>query len=190
MQFLTRVTEKIACPLDDAVLSMLIDSATVQVNVSLARRCLAEDNIEGYRKAKSLLPAIMWCGYSPDFSRKADSLLPTGLYMVDIDHMTENVEKVYREVVEPRIEELFIIGAHVTPSGKGLRLIAMAYNQELNTLQANMDWLVDKLKLKQYGDYDTVCRDYSRLSFVVPRSDWFLIPPIVDSTAYAVFQLF
>ncbi|MBQ0074269.1 MAG: DUF3987 domain-containing protein [Prevotella sp.] len=180
MQYLKRVTDKSACLLDDAVLAMLIDSATVEVNVNLARRCLAEDNLDGYRKAKSLLPAIMWCGQSADFERKADKLKATGLYMVDIDHMTENVEKVYREVVEPRTQELFIIGAHITPSGKGLRLIAVACKQELNTLQANMDWLVDELKLKQYGDYDTVCRDYSRLSFVVPRSDWFLVPPIAD----------
>lgn len=171
LQYLERVSDRTAHPLTKEKFYELIRRADVELNVRLGRQCLAEGNKEGYTKAKGLLPAIQWVGYDEtgEGRREAKALTPTQLYMIDIDHMTEDPREVWEGISE-KVASTYIMVAHVTPSGKGLRIVAIA-SQEYPTIKEHMDWIVRELDLERHGDYDSVCKDFSRLSFIVPESD-------------------
>lgn len=120
---------------------------------------------EGDKEAKRKLPAVTWCGYSVTGVRRLTDMQPTGYYIVDIDHM--NVFPQSFVINNP--EQYGIRLIHITPSGKGMRIVARQ-QEDINTLIGNMQWLEDKLKLSLLGDFDTAVKDVSRLSFV-PKYD-------------------
>ncbi|MBQ0047106.1 MAG: DUF3987 domain-containing protein [Prevotellaceae bacterium] len=187
-QYLERVTDKKAKPLTKEVLEQLISDTAVEVNVERARMYLEQGDKETYSRYKALLPAAMWVGCNADGERRAEMLEPTQFYMIDIDHIEKTLPsppveggsamqgvsqyicKVFKEKIEPRCEELGIVLAHVTPSGCGLRIVARAV-KDFPTVKEHMDWLVQELGLDKYGDYDSACKDFSRLSFVVGKND-------------------
>lgn len=179
IQYLKRVTDRKAELLTKEKFKELVTDASVEVNVRLARQCLAEGNKEGYQKAKALLPCVQWVGYDAtgNGSRKADQLTPTQLFMVDIDHMTVDPREAWKEILaEASQKDAFLLGiklVHVTPSGAGLRIVAQAI-QLFETVVEHMDWLVKELNLEKYGKYDSVCKDLSRCSFLV-NSEEFLM---------------
>ena len=155
----------------------LINSDAVSINVGLARRALAEGNKEAYTKAKQLLPSVMWVGYDATGQgrRKADALTPTQYVMIDLDHVHDmEVEELFKQIND----RCFATGwspikvAHVTPSGKGLRIVFQPVC-DFPTLKQHMDWFVNDLcgDLTQYFDYDSACKDLSRQSFIVPKED-------------------
>ena len=50
---------------------------------------------EGDKDAKTKLPAVCWSGYTQEGNtRKIESMTPTGLYMIDIDHIQVQSDKV------------------------------------------------------------------------------------------------
>lgn len=125
--------------------------------------------IDAYRNgdadAKRKLPAVTWCGYSTSGKRRLADMKPTGYYIVDIDHMKSDPQAF--SVGNP--EQYGIRLIHITPSGKGLRIVARQ-QQDKHTLLENMQWLEEQLKLSLLGDFDTAVKDISRLSFC-PKSD-------------------
>ncbi|MBQ0050133.1 MAG: DUF3987 domain-containing protein [Bacteroidales bacterium] len=169
---MNKVTQTVPLRLTEEVFRTLIDSAWVKESVRKARAFLEAGNKDGYDEFKHKLPTVMWVGYDPDCkSRKAKDLVPTQLFMIDIDHMKDDPRVVWRG---EGATDYGIMVVHVTPSGKGLRIVARA-TQSFETVKEHMDWLVGKLGLDGFGDYDSQCKDLSRQSFLVAREDFLYI---------------
>lgn len=114
---------------------------------------------------KKELPAICWMG-STEKTRAARFMQPTGLVMIDIDHCEDPISsfaKIYSESGVGFFESDVLL-VHVTPSGKGLRIVFK--HQGHNTLEGNIKEMSAKLNLQRFGDIDTACKDFSRLSFL------------------------
>ena len=180
-QYLPSITSPRAEQLSLEKFEELINSDAVSINVGLARRALAEGNKEAYTKAKQLLPSVMWVGYDATGQgrRKADALTPTQYVMIDLDHVHDiEVEQLFKQIND----RCFATGwspikvAHVTPSGRGLRIVFQPVC-DFPTLKQHMDWFVNDLcgDLTQYFDYDSACKDLSRQSFIVPAEDFYYL---------------
>ena len=124
--------------------------------------------------------------------RKSENARLNGLAMLDIDGLEESPADVFRKMVdrwngfEPNREmERMLFGedeipgwcgafcrahgillVHVTPSGKGLRIVFTA-NASVGNLAANQQHLASLLGV----EIDEVCKDSVRLSFGFTRSD-------------------
>lgn len=98
--------------------------------------------------------------------RKQSAAQLNGLYMCDFDHV-ENPRQVYADWgSRARMEELGVLLAYVTPSGLGLKLVAMA-DAERGNLIDNARWLASQLGMET----DEACKDASRLSFISTTDD-------------------
>lgn len=99
--------------------------------------------------------------------RKQAAVRLNGLYMVDIDHV-ENPRTAIADMLakteEPDLrtmcDELGIVLVHVTPSGHGLRLVAVA-DAKVGNIADNQAALSARLGVEP----DTACKDASRCSF-------------------------
>lgn len=133
------------------------------------------------RGRKGRLPVITPHATFADGRRSDAGAVPSGLYMLDVDHMEGSPRVFFDERVRARVAELGIVLGHVTPSGEGLRLVAVLPEGFLPGLSP--DGLVDAEAWKEaiagaqawlahmLGDvaYDGATRDLARCSFVVPR---------------------
>ena len=129
-----------------------------------ARREL-QDKISALKRG---LPALCWHATFRNGKRNSFSAIPSGLAMIDVDHIDEP-RRVFEEVRETAIE-IGLVAAHVTPSTKGLRMVfAMP---EGMTIEGMQRWVTEKLGLQ---GVDGCTKDLARLSFVVPRSYWLYI---------------
>ena len=131
---------------------------------------------DGDADAKRALPCVCFMGRTKT-KRAADQMQPTNMIMIDIDHIQRDVREVYEEIrnfaesVMP--ENWWLVNmmvAYITPSGKGLRLV-FAAQQGYSTILENINGITQTLELERYGDIDRACKDFSRLSFLVPVSD-------------------
>lgn len=184
LQYLKRVTDKKAQPISYEQFLELINDDKLQFIVAKARQCLAEGSKEGYQLGKGQLPAMQWVGFDSNpkdglCERSASALQPTQYYMVDIDHMKMNPREAWQMIwdenranIESGLYALRVV--HVTPSGKGLRIVARAMTEQSAVID-HMDWLVRCLKLDEYGDYDRQCKDLSRLSYIVGAGDYMIL---------------
>lgn len=89
------------------------------------------------RPGKEMLSVVTWgARYEEGSPRGTEGAMSTGLFFVDCDHLTENPTEVYFRLLNGRaitdetrrqqVEQVMrshVKGAHVTPSGEGLRLI-------------------------------------------------------------------
>ena len=136
---------------------------------------------EGDKDAKTKLPAVCWTGVvNNGGTRKVENMTPTGLYMIDIDHIQVQGDKgqgdKVREVWENILGKmpLNLVDAvrlvHITPSGAGLRIV-MQCTENFPTLPEHMQWLDEQIGFNEYGDFDTAVKDISRLSFIPQASD-------------------
>ena len=143
----------------------------------------------GDAEAKKNLPAINFMGRSTNGKRRADSVVPTGLVMIDIDHCKTDPREAFDEVLsrviqhndvidhaderEPlALEPLYVLLAYVTPSGKGLRLVFR--NIKRPTVAENIQQIAFWLQLAEFGDVDECCKDLTRISFLCSESDLLL----------------
>lgn len=122
------------------------------------------------QKLKKHLPAVTWQAHFPNGKRKNAEAVPSGLFILDIDHI-DNPDEVASKV-KSLVKERHIIAMHKTPSTKGLRIVAEC-QKGLNSIQANQDELakyivekVPEVKVK----FDTCIKDLARLSYLVPWS--------------------
>jgi len=127
-------------------------------------------------KAKRALPKIVWQATFADTPsksgimgtwRKQSACRLNGLFMIDIDHLEEPqltlkdmTEHTGHASTEEMCRDLRILLVHVTPSGKGLRLVAVADAQQGN-ISDNQHRLAEKLGVQ----IDESCKDATRLSF-------------------------
>ncbi len=111
--------------------------------------------------------------------RKQAAARLNGLFMLDIDHVEQPAELFHSwwkpyldhlledghfhqngEAISLWAESLGVLLVHITPSGQGLRLVAVA-DAERGNLADNQEWLANKLGVEA----DQSCKDASRVSF-------------------------
>lgn len=140
------------------------------------------------------LPAMMPMGDVGDLQRAKQNCEPTGLVMIDIDnkdplcpigHLPHNGEnshagcaereedrttwmeyvRKYFEERKAELERMHVVLVHVTPSGRGLRLLVHCHAEGM---EATIQNCVKAFDLERFGKVDPACTDLSRLSCLVP----------------------
>lgn len=129
---------------------------------SMCEKIAKEEDPDKRGELKKNLPIITWQAYF-EGRRAAKNAQPSGLFMLDIDHMVGDPYEFYKSKVANRISELGIMVVHKTPSTHGLRIVAKCL-PTLSTLEECQKWLASNLKV----EYDDVCKDFARSSFMVP----------------------
>lgn len=125
---------------------------------------------EGRQDAKRYLPAIVWGGHFEHQRRRDAECVPSGLFCLDIDHITtegpEGARRYYQEHFGGREDELDIVFAHVSPSGDGLHVVALC-QPGLQTIAENQQWLAGKAS----SAYDPVCKNIGRIYYLSTETD-------------------
>lgn len=162
-------------PCTKALLSQAIDSKNVADTCALIKRMvekMEQTTDEKSRKwcetrisqAKKTLPCITPMAYFKDNRRSVNNAIPSGLNMLDIDHV-DDPRKLWEEVKQKCSVE--VLAVHVTPSTRGLRIIFR--QPEGKTIEQAQAELSRGLGVT----FDGVTKDLARCSFLVPR-DYFI----------------
>lgn len=154
----TRATKGQRCDLD-AYLRSTTDEHVVQI----AKALQTETDPEKRSELKKNLPAITWQASFRDHKRSNANAIPSGLYMLDIDH-TDDMTQAVIEKAMSMVDELGIVYIAKSISGKGVRIVALCH-KEFTTLEECQRWLAEKLGV----EYDAACKDFARLSYCVPQ---------------------
>ena len=111
--------------------------------------------------------------------RRQSDVILTGLYMVDIDGIdkpltryTDAVNRYNEKQPVTFCDSLKIALVAVTPSGRGLRIVAVA-DPKRGNLADNQKWLADQLGF----EIDESCKDASRVSYAFPATNIIYINP-------------
>lgn len=131
--------------------------------LNLCNEIAAESDKDKRSELKKKLPVITWQAFF-EGKRVAKEAQPSGLFMLDIDHV-ENPFELYQKKVCSRTKELGIVFVGMTASRHGLRIIAKCL-PTLNSIEECQRWLAGNLKV----EYDGVCKDWARSSFLVHDS--------------------
>lgn len=143
----------------------------LEENKNIATIC-AKIRETGDKSLKSQLPAMMPMGNIGDLARKKENCTPTGLVMIDID----GKELLERDVLdnyfkgtfnEIELKNMHVRLVHITPSGKGLRLLVDCHH---DGMEGTIDRIVKTFALNEIGIVDPACKDLSRLSYLVPEN--------------------
>ena len=129
----------------------------------LCNEIAKEEDKDKRGELKKGLPVITWQAYFPG-KRLAKEAQPSGLFMLDIDHV-DNPFELYSKQIASRTKELGIVYVGKTASTHGLRIVAKCL-PTLHTLEECQRWLASNLKV----EYDGVCKDFARCSFLVHDS--------------------
>lgn len=139
-----------------------LDSKAVKASLDEIRSC---GNADRKSHLKRALPAVSWQShFKENTSRSNTGAQPTGFFMLDIDHV-ENPRELFAKFA-PVLTNLPVLLVHVTPSGKGLRIVCENY-ADLITIEDNQKKLAEALST----EYDSACKDFARLSFLCCRED-------------------
>lgn len=136
------------------------------LNPQLLETCkqiAAETDADKRGELKKHLPVITWQAAFKG-RRIAKEATPSGLFMLDIDHIDDPTQ-LYTEKVAGRLKELGIVYVGKTASCHGLRIVAKCL-PTLSTIEECQKWLASNLKV----EYDGVCKDWSRCSYLVHDS--------------------
>lgn len=131
--------------------------------LQLCNDIAAEKDAEKRAQLKKELPVITWQAYF-EGKRVNNEAQPSGLFMLDIDHV-DKPGKLFAEKVAGRLEELGIVYVGMTASRHGLRIVAKCL-PTLHSIEECQKWLASNLKV----EYDGVCKDFARCSFMVHDS--------------------
>lgn len=131
--------------------------------LQLCNDIATEKDAEKRAQLKKELPVITWQAYFEGKRVNAEAQ-PSGLFMLDIDHV-DKPGKLFAEKVAGRLEELGIVYVGMTASRHGLRIVAKCL-PTLHSIEECQKWLASNLKV----EYDGVCKDFARCSFMVHDS--------------------
>lgn len=137
-----------------------LDYATGNRVRQLCKQIAAEKDPDKRGVLKKQLPIITWQAEF-DGRRANDNAKPSGLFMLDIDHV-EQPFQLYSEKVCSKIDELGIMYVGMTASQHGLRIVAKC-RKEFSTLAECQKWLAEQIGI----EFDGVCKDWARSSFLV-----------------------
>jgi len=120
------------------------------------------------RPLKNLLPAVQYMAqYPTDGHRpKKDDSKPTGLCMHDFDHLEMDVTAFFEGKVRPLADTLHLALAHITPSGKGLRLVTQMMAGE--SIEECQHRVANLLGISDFKDEHV--KDICHLSYLVCES--------------------
>lgn len=120
------------------------------------------------KELKVQLPAAMYMAQCPEDGHRPNTKdgIPTGLLLHDWDHLPMDVTEFFNTQIKPRIAELGVVLAHVTPSGKGLRLVT--HRQKGMSIEEGQILLAQQFGVQYHRDEKV--KDICRLSFIVPPS--------------------
>lgn len=168
----SKISSKKICSKDEFLEA--IHSSSLRELITKIRNAESEDE---KRKLKPLLPAISWSCHCPESLHSANDAEPSGLYMIDVDYITDMdaFKQYYNSYVDR--EKFGIVCEYVTPSGKGYKIVAKFNPYRTMTLEENQQWLAKmcRLDFSKFWKVDTACKDWSRLSFLVPFEDFVYI---------------
>ena len=118
-------------------------------------------------RLKRQLPVITphACRFRGDGSRKSENAVPSGLVMLDIDHIDDPRDFFSRWIAPVLTAENKIYFVAVTPSGHGIRVIAEREPEE--SIPAAQKRLAHYFALTEF---DAVTKDLARASFLMPWS--------------------
>lgn len=118
-------------------------------------------------RLKKRLPVITphACRFRGDGSRKSENAVPSGLVMLDIDHIDDPREFFSRWIAPTLTAENKIYFVAITPSGHGIRVIAEREPEE--SIPAAQKRLAHYFALTEF---DAVTKDLARASFIMPWS--------------------
>jgi len=135
--YFNSVKDRRAKTLTPAVLTALTTSSETQRGMAEIARLQSEG--KDIRPGKEMLSVVTWgARYKEGDPRGTEGARPTGLFFIDCDHLKEPPREVYERLMtassiedeerKKTVSELLksvVKGAHVTPSGEGLRIILM-----------------------------------------------------------------
>lgn len=159
------------------------------MNVKMLCDKVREHGVDA-EKYKIALPAICWQAHFDGQLRTDRNAQPTGLFCLDVDIHHEDMfrvllkdkgaEEAYAWAENEAVmrasewaeraktdDSLGIVGIHVSPSGTGVHVVACCH-PTCKSIEENQARLARLLGTS----YDTVCKDWARIFFVVPRKDW------------------
>lgn len=142
---------------------LYLDTANAQWLLRLCNDIAAETDADKRGELKKKLPVITWQALF-EGRRLNKEALPSGLFMLDIDHV-EHPWSLYEEKIAGHIHELGIVYVGLTASRHGLRIVAKCL-PTLHSLEECQKWLASNLKI----DYDSCCKDFARCSYLVHDS--------------------
>ena len=118
-------------------------------------------------RLKRQLPIITphACRFHGDGSRKSENAVPSGLVMLDIDHIDDPRDFFSRWIAPVLTAENKIYFVAITPSGHGIRVIAEREPEE--SIPAAQKRLAHYFALTEF---DAVTKDLARASFLMPWS--------------------
>ncbi len=178
------VRDRRAKTLTPAVLSRLEQSQQTQRGMGEISRLKQQG--EDIRPGKEMLSVVTWgARYKEGEPRGTEGAQATGLFFIDCDHLKESPRDVYQRLMtaasiqdETRrkavaeVMEQHVKGAHVTPSGEGLRLIMTkllpAEDNEQN-IEAFKRLLADDPAI---STVDTKVKDIGHTSYVPSEDYW------------------
>lgn len=111
---------------------------------------------------KKQLPAFCFVATYEGKIRNNENAKPSGLAMLDIDHVSDPVAK-WNEISEKAIQNGCYL-AHITPSGHGLRIV---YQRQMHMSLANSMALM--AKELGFESFDKGINDAARVSYAVPE---------------------
>ena len=116
---------------------------------------------------KKHLPIITphTCRFRGDGARRSSNAVPSGLVMLDIDHIDDPREFFSRWIAQQLTSENKIYFVAITPSGHGLRVIAEREPEE--SIPAAQKRLATWFALTEF---DAVTKDLARASYLMPWS--------------------
>lgn len=165
-------SQGVPCTTD--MLMATIDTQKMRDRVQAVRDAVNAGRKDEASRLKKRLPAVTWQAHFPDGKRRSEGALSSGLYMLDIDGVVE-VEKTIDAIIESATEQCIldeIVAVHISPSGKGIRVVAVCSDPSRDTIEKNQAWLAQKLGILAY---DEACKDFARLAFLVPYEDFRLL---------------
>ena len=155
-------------------------SAATQEIIKAVREA---ETAEDRQRIKKGLPIITWQASFPNRRVNAEAV-PSGLFMLDIDHI-DNPSQLYIDKVAGHHAEYGIKCVHVTPSGKGLRIVALC-RSEFKTLEECQRWLAEKLGV----EFDEACKDWARASYIPWYNDIIFLDGSVFDDAPSYFTVY
>ena len=133
---------------------------------AICNQIASTTDTDAISRLKRGLPAFCWHAWFDDGKRKNYTAHPSGLIMIDIDHV-DDPRRLWNEIKDQCLAYGALI-AHVTPSTHGLRIVLPV--PEGLDIEAAQTAYVKSLRLK---DVDACTKDLARLSFCVPE-EYFL----------------
>ncbi len=137
------------------------------------KEAVAKGDMETYAKKKAELPLVTFNASFVDHKRANANAIPSGLFMLDIDHIP-NMEAFEAEIVEPakaNAKQLGIVGIHKSPSQFGVHFICKC-PVGMTTIEGCQRWLCEQLGIMAH---DEGCTDFARGSFAVPLCAYYFI---------------